>query len=159
MAGGDIEVNSSGMRSSQASTVSWSGTETVLGNFHGFEQKVFETSSTINGSELMQTGSGSIAYREDDIPLDTYQYEIVLDLRSINSENTCSVLRGQLSFSTENLNENSDRFGQIDQQTVSRSSSDEQWAWTTTIDGETQSGLAAFLDNRFHCQYLFNERF
>lgn len=158
---GDIEVVSSGTRSSQGNTVSWSGTEAVTGRRYSrsYEETVFDISNTINGSELMQTSSGSIAYKENGTPSHSYQYDIVLDLRSINSENTCSVLRGQLSITTEILNENSDRFGLLNQATASRSSSDEQWAWTKTVDGETQSGLATVLDNRFHCEYLFNERF
>lgn len=156
--------SSVGTRSQQADTVSWSGTQlhdrsTVT--YNGYLEMVFETSNTKIGRELFQNTSGTRTGKEDRIEdIDNvveHSYEVVLDLDSIDSENTCAVLYGVFSYSLEtNLATDSPV---LIEQILSRDSTDASWAWTRTSnrDGEENSrGEALELNQRFYCNFLVN---
>ena len=153
-------TSSTGTRSRQGDTVTWSGADwrdssTVF--YDGYVLVEFETSNTANERQLTQKSSGTrigAQDRYDDVDNTTiYDFNIVLDLDSMDTENTCAVLHGVLSTSYEyfDLDTSSDTLREI---TLSRSSATDNWVWTRSIDGVLDArGEASAFNQRFYCNF------
>ena len=157
-------ISSIGTRSRQGDTINWSGTQlrylSSLGYNHWLET-VFETSNTTVGRELIQSNSATRTGKEGPIEnVDTileYSYEVVLDLDSMDSEHTCAVLHGELSHTLETNLQTDNPI--LREATLSRSSSDENWAWTwnNNVDGVANGrGESIELEQRFYCNFPIN---
>lgn len=148
--------SSVGTRSELHDTVTWSGIQLLRSSsvfYNAYVEEVFETSNTLSGRELIQQSNGTITGKEAAYEqygnIRTYSYEIVLDLDSMDSENTCVVLHGNITSSFEQQVDNPS----LSEQTVSRSSADDNWVWVSTVDAQTTQGEAIALTERFYCNF------
>ncbi len=145
-------------RSSDKTTVSWSGTDSFYGSnrYYGAAEHLFETVNTIKGNTLIQQGNGTLVLKRhaSDNTGNTlnYNYNLVLDLDSINDENTCKILYGSSYHSFDNTIDDTG----LAESTIVRDVTDEYWYWEDTSAGETTSGKAIEREDRLYCDYKFN---
>lgn len=151
--------SSVGTRSRDGDTVEWSGTQLFQSSavrYNGYVKEEFETSNTIGEQTLVHNSNGTITRKEASYEskgnITIYNYAIVLDLDSMDSDNTCAVLTGNFSQTFEQ---------QVDDprlldQTVSRSSPDDNWVWISNDNGEISKGEAIEINKRFYCNFLLN---
>ena len=145
-----------GTRSVESNTVSWSGTNLVFGSsivHNSYVKEAFTTSNTTIERELVQHNSGTATRKsgpiEDVSSTTEFDYKIFLDLDSMDSNNTCAVLRGRFSQTFESFSNGTT----LTKQTLSRSSTNDNWVWTSVSDGEVTRGEAIILDQRFYCNF------